>query len=89
MSYDIKKTYLVEHFPLFVELVEHINDALCLTWWKEPFIEIDYFAFYMENKLYMPHVTNPTIGVMSLMDRKASAKSIDSMKNNVPRLLLV
>jgi hypothetical protein len=51
--------------------------------------EIDYIAFYVGSKLYMLHVTNPTIGVMSLVDRKAWAKSMDSMKNNVPRLLLV
>jgi hypothetical protein len=89
MYYDTKKKCLVEHFSLFVELVEHINDALCLSWWKEPFIEINYIAFYVGSKLYMFHVTNPTIGLMSLMDRKAWAKSIDSMKNNVPRLLLV
>ncbi len=34
----------------------------------------------MGSKLYMLHVTNPTIGVMSRVDRKAWAKSIDSIQ---------
>jgi hypothetical protein len=47
MYYDVQKKYSPKQFFLFVELVEHINGGLCLIWWKEPSIKIDYVGFYV------------------------------------------
>jgi hypothetical protein len=59
-----------KHFSLFLELFEHINDKLCLTWWKEPTSQVEYVAFFIGGKLYMLHVTNRTIGALSLVSKE-------------------
>jgi hypothetical protein len=60
-----------KHFSLFLKLFEHINDKLCLTWWKEPTSQVEYVAFFIGDKLYMLHVTNRTTCAISLVSKEA------------------
>jgi hypothetical protein len=80
MYYDIQKKYSPKQFFLFVELVEHINGGLCLIWWKEPSIKIDYVAFYVRGRLYMFNITNHTTRMINLVDRETWSNIVDSMK---------
>ncbi len=75
---DIK--FSPKHFSLFLELFEHINDKLCLTWWKELAFQVEYVAFFIGGKLYMLHVTNRTIGAISLISKEAWAKTVIFVK---------
>lgn len=52
MYCDIKKIYSLDHFSLFLELVDHFNDALCLIWWKELASQIEY-ATFLCGRLYV------------------------------------
>jgi hypothetical protein len=74
MYYEPDIRFSPKHFSLFLELFEHINGKLCLTWWKE------YATFFIGDKLYMLHVTNQTIGAISLVFKEAWVKTITSMK---------
>jgi hypothetical protein len=60
-----------KHFSLFLKLFEHINDKLCLIWWKEPTSQVEYVAFFIGGKLYMLHVTNLTTSVVNLVSKEA------------------
>ncbi len=55
----------------FLELFENANDSFCLTWWKEQASQVDNATFYLRGELCMVHVTNPTIGVVSLINKEA------------------
>ncbi len=72
--------FFPKHFSLFFKLFEHINDKLCLTWCKEPTFQVEYAAFFIGGKLYMLHVTNWTIGVVSLVSKEAWAEIITYVK---------
>jgi len=77
-EHDIK--FSPKHFSLFLELFEHINDKVCLSWWKELAYQVEYVAFYIGGKLYMLHVTNQTIGVINLVSKKPWAVIVTSLK---------
>jgi hypothetical protein len=49
---DSENNYSLQHFFLLVELIEHISDVVCLTWWKELTSKIDYIVFFVGSKLY-------------------------------------
>jgi hypothetical protein len=67
-------------FFFFVELFEHVNDSFCLTWWKEQASQVDCATFYLRGKLCMIHVTNPTIGVVGLINKEAWVLVIDFVR---------
>ncbi len=46
--------------PLFVELVKHMHDVLCLAWGKEATFKVNHVVFFVGNKFYMLEFTNPT-----------------------------
>jgi hypothetical protein len=73
MYYELDIMFSPKHFSLFLELLEHISGKLCLTWWKE------YATFFIGSKLYILHVTNWTIGAVSLVFKEAWAKTITSV----------
>jgi hypothetical protein len=58
MYCELNIMFSPKHLNLFLELFEHINDKLCLTWWKEHVFQVEYVAFFIGGKLYMLHVTN-------------------------------
>ncbi len=70
MYNDSDKNYNPQHFFLLVELIEHINDVVYLTQWKKPTFQVDYTNFFVGGKLYMLHVTNSIIGVMSMANKE-------------------
>ncbi len=80
MYCELNIMFSPKHLNLFLELFEHINDKLCLTWWKEHVFQVEYVAFFIGGKLYMLHVTNQTIGDVSLVSKEAWVKTITSMK---------
>ncbi len=45
MYCDIEKNYSPQHFSLLVELIEHISDVVCLTWWKSLLLKLITFFF--------------------------------------------
>jgi hypothetical protein len=45
LYYDPKERYPSSHFGIFIDLVEHIHDQLCLCQWKEPTTQIEYIYF--------------------------------------------
>jgi hypothetical protein len=48
LYYDPKKRYPSSHFGIFIDLVEHIHDQLCLCRWMEPTTQIEYIVFFLE-----------------------------------------
>jgi hypothetical protein len=81
-----------KHFSLFLELFEHINDKLCLTWWKEPASQVEYATFFIGRKLYMFHVTNWTTCIVCLVSKEAWVENANSMKkqcsSTIARLII-
>jgi hypothetical protein len=63
-----------------VELIEHISDVVCLTWWKELTSQVDYDTFFVGGKFYMLQVTNPITRVRSIVNKKNWPRAIDYMK---------
>ncbi len=64
----------------FLEFFEHVNDSFCLTWWKEQASQIDCATFYLRGELCMIHVTNPTIGVVGLINKEAWVLVVDFVR---------
>jgi hypothetical protein len=75
---DIK--FSPKHFSLFLKLFEHINNKLCLTWWKEHAFQVEYVAFFIGSKLYMLDVTNRTTCVVSLVSKETWVEITTFMK---------
>ncbi len=48
--------YVFFFYYFFLELIEHIYNILCSTWWKKFVFQVDYIAFFVRGKLYMVHV---------------------------------
>jgi len=63
-----------------LEFFEHVNDSFCLTWWKEQASQIDCATFYLRGELCMIHVTNPTIGVVGLINKEAWVLVVDFVR---------
>jgi len=76
-----------KYFSLFLELFEHINDKLCLTWWKEPASQVEYATFFIGGKLYMFHVTNGTTCVVCLVSKEAWVETTNSMKKQCSSII--
>ncbi len=77
---SLRPSFPPKRFSLFLKLFEHINDKLCLTWWKEPAYQVEYVAFFIGGKLYMLHVTNRTTCVVSLVSKEAWVEIVTSME---------
>jgi hypothetical protein len=81
LYYDLKKRYPSSHFGIFIDLVEHIHDQLCLHWWMEPTTQIEYIVFFFGSKLYNTlDFTNATTMEVGLVTREIWAKIVVSMK---------
>jgi hypothetical protein len=63
-----------------VELIEHINDVVCLTWWKERTSQVDYATFFVGGNFYKLHVTNPITRVRNMVNKENWPRTIDYMK---------
>ncbi len=48
MYCDSEKKYNLQHFSLLVELIEHINDVVYLTWGKNLFLKLIMLLFLWE-----------------------------------------
>ncbi len=88
MYYDIKINFYMLH--LLLELVDHMNDVLCLAWLTKLASQVQHATFYFQNKLYMLHMIYPRMGVRDIIKKESWALAIDFMKqHNIPQLLQV
>jgi hypothetical protein len=80
MYCDIEKNYSPHHFFLLVELIEHISDVVCLTWWIKHAYKVDYVAFFVGGKFYMLHVINLITRIRNIVNKEYWVQTIDFMK---------
>jgi hypothetical protein len=76
--------FLLNHFKLFLELIDHCKyNVLCLTWWKEFTYYIDYSTLFLEGQLYILNATNSTNTVMNKVTKKIWITIMKIWKLNV------
>ncbi len=80
MYCDSEKNYSPHHFFLLFELIEHINDVVCLTWWKEHASKVDSIVFSVGGKIYMLDVLDLITRIKSMVNKEDWARAIDYMK---------
>jgi hypothetical protein len=66
--YALETKFSPQHFCIFLELIEHVHDALCLTRTELAYIIL--CVIFFGGKLFMLHCTIPKIWVKKMVTKE-------------------